>query len=249
MYLGGIGTESSSHTSDMHHITECMHEHTHFKLEGGAPKAGASGTASQATQASGTQEELSLSAFVERMLGRGKRLLKGVWSGSDGTAAGAEQVMAQPGDSGRTGAAGTDTAGQNGFQQSASHTMAERMPGTAQIAAAATAVQTPQAIESNPYFAAVEDIGGRQNTLWQKIKVKFKDVAGQLTGHLPGRFSGSLQTKNSFHAKQEPPKQDLRKHSKFRRDEVEIDCVLTDDSYLLDSYDRKGEYSKLSTKK
>ncbi len=81
------------------------------------------------------------------------------------------------------------------------------------------------------------------------MKVRFKDITGQLAGHLPKKFSGFLQTRNSFQARQQKPKQDLRKHSKYREDKVEIDCVLTDDSYLLDSYDRKGEYSKLSTKK
>ena len=107
----------------------------------------------------------------------------------------------------------------------------------------------PQGMQENPYFSAVENIGGRQETLWRKMKVRFKDITGQLAGHLPKKFSGFLQTRNSFQARQQKPKQDLRKHSKYREDKVEIDCVLTDDSYLLDSYDRKGEYSKLSTKK
>ena len=80
------------------------------------------------------------------------------------------------------------------------------------------------------------------------MRVKFKELTGHLAGHLPGNFSGT-QTKGSFQAKQEHSKEDLRKHSKYRKDELEIDCILMDDSYLLDSYDRKGEYSKLSTKK
>ena len=41
----------------------------------------------------------------------------------------------------------------------------------------------------------------------------------------------------------------MRRRSKYRQDELEIDCVLTDESYLLDSYDRKGEYSQLTTSK
>lgn len=238
----------------MHQITKCMHEHAHFKQEGGAPRAGAASAASQVQQTQDVREDISLSAFVERMLGRGKRLLKGVWGGGEavgesGEKGGGQQPAAQSGEGITAGAVSADAAGYNGYPRNTSRLLTERTPGTPQIAAAATVVQTPQAIEKNPYFAPAEEIGGRQDTFWRKVKVKFKDVAGHLTGHLPGRFSGSLQTKNSFHARQETPKQDLRKHSKFRRDQVEIDCVLTDDSYLLDSYDRKGEYSKLSTKK
>ena len=80
------------------------------------------------------------------------------------------------------------------------------------------------------------------------MRVRLKGTAGQLAGHLPGNFFNA-QTNNSFQAGKERSREDLRKHSKFRKDELEIDCILTDDSYLLDSYDRKGEYSKLSTKK
>jgi hypothetical protein len=72
-------------------------------------------------------------------------------------------------------------------------------------------------------------------------------VASQLADHLPGRFFG-FQTRSSFQSGSRP-KGDLRRKSRYRKDEVEIDCILTDDSYLMDSYDRKGEYSKLTTKK
>ena len=72
-----------------------------------------------------------------------------------------------------------------------------------------------------------------------------KDVAGRLSGRLPGRFAG-FWAKETFQTKQEQPKEDLRKRSKYRQNELEIDCVLTDDSYLQDSYNSKGEYSKLA---
>lgn len=258
MRLNGIGTGSSYHASDMHHVTECMHEHSHYKQEGATGiKAGAANAASQAQQVTGDQEgQLSLSAWMEKMIGKGKGLLKGIWGsneisalGEPGDKSGEAQALAQIREDTVTDGISANTAGANSHQPDMSQAMTAQAPGTPQIAAAATTVQTPQAIESNPYFTPAEDIGGGQSAIWQKIKVKFKDLAGQLAGHLPGKFSGSLQAKNSFHARQEPPKQNLRKQSKFRRDNVEIDCFLTDDSYLLDSYDRKGEYSKLSTKK
>ncbi len=100
---------------------------------------------------------------------------------------------------------------------------------------------TPAEQLGNPYFVPVEDMVKPQpDTPWEKMRLVVKDI----TKHLQKQFSG----KNSFQMKQEQPKEDMRKHSRYRKDELEIDCVLTDDSYLLDSYDRKGEYSKLSTK-
>jgi hypothetical protein len=98
-----------------------------------------------------------------------------------------------------------------------------------------------QSAENNPYFAAIKDTGKEKQSIWEKVRVKFHSIAGQLMG----RFSN----RNSLQTKQEKPKDDLRKHSTYRQDDVEIDCILTDDSYLMDSYDRKGEYSKLSVKK
>ena len=251
MHLNGVG--SDGHGTHVHRVTECMHEHEHFRKEGSMSGGASSGTAAQAPPSVGQQEgQLSLSAYMEKLLGNGRRLLKGIWgsnetasAGEAGDRSGEAQVLAQIREDGTAEGIGASVAGQSGHQQDASR----QVPHTPQVAAAATAVTAPRNVQDNPYFAAVENIGGRQDTIWQKVKVRFKDITGQLAGHLPKRFSGFLQTKNSFQAKQERPKQDLRKRSKYRRDEVEIDCVLTDDSYLLDSYDRKGEYSKLSTKK
>jgi len=96
-------------------------------------------------------------------------------------------------------------------------------------------------IHNNPYFSAIEDTGKQKQTAWEKVRVRLQAFTGQLSGRFAGR--------NSFETRQQKPKQDLRKHSRYRQDDLEIDCILTDDSYLLDSYDRKGEYSKLSPKK
>lgn len=93
---------------------------------------------------------------------------------------------------------------------------------------------------ANPYFSAIENSGRTKQNFWEKVRIRFHSVAGQLTR----RFSD----RNTFQTKQEKPKEDLRKHSRYREDDLEIDCILTDDSYLMDSYDRKGEYSTLSTK-
>lgn len=104
--------------------------------------------------------------------------------------------------------------------------------------------------EINPYFQTVQNSNSAVPvTPFLRVREKVRGVAGQLAGKLPGHLF-RFQTKNSFQARSEQkPEEDLRKRSKYRKDELEIDCILTDESYLLDSYDRKGEYSQLSAKK
>jgi hypothetical protein len=248
MQFNGIGNE---HGAEMHHVTNCMHDHSHYRQDMGGAKAAAGNMSAQAVQESRQQAEgqFSLSAWLEKTLGRGKGLLRHIWgtnepggAGEPGDKAGAAQVLAQVSESRSADSPGMSAVGLNIHQPDMAQTL-----HAPQVAAAASAVP-PQNSQGNPYFAAVEDTGSRQENLWQKVRVKFRDITGQLAGHLPGKFMNA-QTKGSFQAKQERPKEDLRRRSKYRRDELEIDCVLMDDSYLLDSYDKKGEYSKLSTKK
>lgn len=247
MQLNGIG---NSHGSDAHHVTSCMHDHSVSGRKGGAAASGVQNTGNLAFQTSVRQAEaqFSLSAWLQKTLQSGKKLWGSIW-GSDAAvsvetdAKNAEaQVLAQTNDSNVM-----NSSGENVSDKSLQQDFPQKLH-TPQIAAAATAMTQMQDMRSNPYFSAVDRADDSQGNLWQRIKVKFKNTAGQLAGHLPGKFF-SAQTKSSFQAKQDRPKEDLRKHSKFRKDEVEIDCVLTDDSYLLDSYDRKGEYSRLSAKK
>jgi len=244
MQLNGVGVE---HNASMHHVTKCTHDHTVSHKEGGAGSSAASGAKMQNLQVEMQQEgQFSLSAWMEKVLGSGKRLAKSIWgsneaavSGTAGDKADGQQVVAYV----REDSMGADGANQGDRHQDPSQTL-----HTPQIAAAATVVKEPHAAQNEPYFAAVEDTGRQQETLWEKVKVKFKDVTGQLAGHLPGKFF-QFQAKNSFQAKQEQPKENLRKPNKLRRDTVEINSVAVEESYLLDSYDRKGGYSKLSTRK
>lgn len=248
MQLNGIG---SGHGAETHHVTSCMHDHAKGPKNGGAAAKGMEMSA-QAFQAESRQAEtqFSLSAWLQRTLNRGKRLWGNIWGGEQPASLGeialksAEEQLAAQADLNRETEA--DTAGRSVPQQNAGQALPQKLH-TPQIAAAATAMAQPQDLQNNPYFAAVEKMEDSQGNLWQRMRVKFRNAAGQLAGHLPGKFFGA-QTKSSFQAGQERHREDLRKKSKFRRDEIEIDCVLTDDSYLLDSYDRKGEYSKLSAK-
>ena len=73
-------------------------------------------------------------------------------------------------------------------------------------------------------------------------------VARKLMDRLPGRFLGS-HSGDFLQTKQQHTKEDLRKRSQYKEDDQEIECILTDESYLTDSYNRKGEYSHLTTDK
>ena len=230
MQIGGLGGHS---TSD-HHVTNCIHDHgSANKLLGGvAAKASAPDSSAMSLSTLSQDSQFSLSEWLRNMLGGGRSLLRNIWGSSPaesdsaaavGTQASSPQVMAQVGD-----------------------------PSTASTAANASVAVQPQmqfkSVHNNPYFSAIEDTGNQKQSLWQKVKVRFHNVTGQLSGRLPKKFFG-FQAKNSFQAKQEKPKEDMRKHSRYREDTLEIDCFLTDDSYLMDSYDRKGEYRTLTTKK
>lgn len=244
MQLDGIGGGHSS----THRVTNCIHDHAHFDKTGKMGAAAASGAdvRSMMTAESQADAQFSLAAWLDRALSGGKKLWGNIWGSGEGAGtAGTEGVPA----AGTEGVSGSGSGAERvvlAFEQERDNARSTAQGLHAgQIAAAAVTVSPPQDIHNNPYFSAVDRSDERQGNLWRRMKVKFKDMAGQLAGHLPGKFF-SAQTKNSFQTRQDRPKEDLRRHSKFRRDELEIDCVLTDDSYLLDSYDRKGAYSKLS---
>lgn len=228
-----IGGVESGHDSDRHQVTGCMHGHTHYHQ--GNIKAGGSDVSSQMTQLQMQKEQqdsqLSLSDWLQRALDRGKGILKGIWGtnetnidGIAGDKAGSTQVMAQVRDSG-------EAAGRGAISV---HTAAEQSA----------------AIQGNPYFATMPEKNAAAHMApLQKVRAKIVAGAEKLAGRLPGK-SFRFQAKNSFQAKSEQrSKEDLRKRSKYRKDELEIDCILTDESYLMDSYDRNGEYSQLTTKK
>lgn len=224
-----IGGLESDHGSDLHQVTGCMHTHTHYHNEGKV-RSGAS-AASQAIQMQMQKQQqdaqFSLSAWLERMLNRSKGILKGIWgtneintAGPAGDKAGSAQTMAQVGDS-----RAAEGHGAVNSQTAAEHSAA---------------------ILGNPYFAAMPE---KHMTPFQKVRTKIVAGAEKIAGRLPGK-TFRFQAKNSFQAKSDQhPKEDMRKRSKYRKDELEIDCILTDESYLMDSYDRKGEYSQLTTKK
>ncbi len=219
----------NTHNHSMHQVTNCLHDHSVSSTKTGGMGMKASPHATQTNPAEKVmQSNLSLSDIVKNLVFGGRKLIFTIWGDTSGvdtsvavkgenTSFTREQVLAQ--------------IDENNIGQ--------------QAATVQSSLQNPKVIESNPYFAAVEDTGRAGQSIREKIRVRFH----QLTGQLSGRFSAKqFSAKNSTHTNQRRSREDLRKHSRYRKDGVEIDCVLTDDSYLMDSYDRKGEYSTLSTK-
>lgn len=235
MQIGGLG---SGHSASDHNITNCIHDHSSVQkpLGAAAMKSSASESTSASLSTLRQDSQFSLSDWLRNVLGSGKNLLWHIWGDSpaDINAAGDKQ------------SASSQTLAQVGDPSTANAVNA------ASVAANASVMVQPQvqfkSVHNNPYFSAIEDTTDQKQNLWQKMKVRFHNVSGQLSGRLPKKFFG-FQAKNTFQPKQEKPKEDMRKHSRYREDTLEIDCFLTDDSYLMDSYDRKGEYSTLTTKK
>lgn len=235
MQIGGLG---GGHSASDHHVTRCIHDHHEIreKVGGAAMKSSASAEISGAKASLQQEAPFSLSTWLKNVLGSGRGFLRNFWE--DGLAV-------------SNGVDGNRTAvnSKDGSRTAGNPVMAQpREPDTAE---ASSIVMYPlvrhRAAQGNPYYSAIEDTESAKQTLWQRMKVRFRNVSGQLRGRLPQK-NLNLGAKGSFQAKQEKPKEDLRKHSRCRQDTVEINCVLTDDSYLMDSYDRRGEYSQLSTR-
>ncbi len=255
MQISSLGSE---HSSDMHHVSNCMHNHSSSSKVG---SVGGASSASEATNLSAAAQqqiegELSLSAWLNAPLGSAKRLFGSIWNGSDGDgteigavsgkeAIGQDATLMQDGKMTVLGekalaemALGAENKDAQQHVEQSADVIAETLHTPRVAAAAAMAQQTD--FQDNPYFAAVENEEEQQETVWQKLRVRFQSV----TGFFSNRFSFS--NRNSFQAKREQSKEDLRRHSKFHGDAVEIDCILMDESHLRDSYNKKGEYSRLA---
>lgn len=232
-----IGGVSSGHSSDTHHVTGCMHGHAHFHE--GNLKTGGGDAGSQMSQMQMEKQqqdaEFSLSSWLQKILRGGKSILKGIWGTND-----------------------TNTEGVHGDKDGSARTMAQldrsaaaddrRAETRHRTEDAQRLAEQSVAMQGNPYFSTVAERNSHMTPL-QKVRARVVSAAEKLAGRLPGK-AFRFQTRNSFHTKsQQRSREDLRKRSKYRKDELEIDCILTDESYLMDSYDRKGEYSQLTTKK
>lgn len=232
-----VGGVENDHSLELHQVTGCMHAPAASR-RGGAKVGGADAgarMAQMATQQLQQDAQFSLASWIRKVLDGGRNLLKSIWGtnevnalGTMGDQSGNARLMAQVGDSRAAGdpAAGGVPAAVNGLK----------------------AAEQSAAIQGNPYFAAMPDRSAHMTPI-RRLRAKVVEGAEKLAGRLSGK-AFRFRAKNSFQAKsQQRSREDMRKRSKYKKDELEIDCVLTDESYLMDSYGRKGEYRQLTTRK
>lgn len=90
-----------------------------------------------------------------------------------------------------------------------------------------------------------------QNSWFQSLKtraaIRFGEIRGSLAKHL--KQEQSLQMGTGKQGSTSPREKQSRKRiSTYRQQDLKIECMITDDSYLLDSYNKKGDYSKLGSR-
>jgi len=225
MQIGGVG---SGHDTYSHQVTECLHEHTGQTDTGslGAKMADGQETRTAAEILQDTSNE-NMMSWVQKIGHSGKQLLQKIWGDSKE----ADAVISQDQGTGNriTGQETTVTGTSVGVKT------------TMNRAAVETAA-------THTYFRPVEAKDAMPANPFQKVRYQVQKVARKLMDRLPGRFLGS-HTGDFLQTKQQQTKEDLRKRSQYKQDDQEIECILTDESYLTDSYNRKGEYSHLTTDK
>ena len=222
MQVGGVG---SGHDTYSHQVTGCIHEHVENKDVGGAgTKLGSVQTAEEVLQ---ENSSVNFMSWVQNISSKGKQLLQKIWGESKEAN---DAITSQNG-------SGNHIAGQETLVTGNSVGVKTTM-NRAAVETAAT----------HTYFRPVEAKDAMPANPFQKVRYQVQKVARKLMDRLPGRFLGS-HTGDFLQTKQQQTKEDLRKRSQYKQDDQEIECILTDESYLTDSYNRKGEYSHLTTDK
>ena len=225
MQIGGVG---SGHDTYSHQVTECLHEHAgHADTGSMANKMADSQTAQTATEILQDTSNENMMSWVQKIGNSGKQLLQKIWGESKESK---DAITLQNG-------SGNHIAGQETLVTGNSVGVKTAM-NRAAVETAAT----------HTYFRPVEAKDAMSANPFQKVRYQVQKVARRLMDRLPGRFLGS-HTGDFLQTKQQHTKEDLRKRSQYKEDDQEIECILTDESYLTDSYNRRGEYSHLTTDK
>ena len=236
MQIGGLG---NSHGTSDHHVTNCIHDHRDVQKDPGAMAMKASAAMEASMAKSELQQEglFSLSAWLKSALGNSKGFLLNFWEGGQavtGTPEGSSTAV--------SGAEGNQTG-----LQTVVHT---ENSGTMPAAAAEVQSVMQQNTINNSSHITTERSKNQRRTFWQKAREHFRNMSGRSDGKRSQSFSGVQNKKSLFQTKREQPREEeLRRHNRYRRDTVEINVAQIEEDYLMDSYDRKGEYSRLTTKK
>ncbi len=226
MQVGGVG---SGHDTYSHQVTGCIHEHGENKDVGGAgAKLGSAQTTQTAEEVLQENSSVNLMSWVQNIGNSGKQLLQRIWGDSKE----ANDAITSQKDGSGDHIAGQETL-VTGNSVGVKTTLNRAAVETAATHTYFRPVDTKDVMPANPF---------------QKVRYQVQKVARKLMDRLPGRFLGS-HSGDFLQTKQQHTKEDLRKRSQYKEDDQEIECILTDESYLTDSYNRKGEYSHLTTDK
>ena len=219
-----IGTLGHEHSSDMHQVSSCMHNHKASADTGSAGGAASASVENNMSTITQQQEEgLSLAAWLNDPAGSARRLLGSFWNGreDDGT----ERSML----SGREVVGLEQAIAPDGKTVSLQEAVPTKI-----------VLETQNELPINPYFVPVNDAEVQQKSFRQKARVHVRNISEFFEKQF------AFSNRHSFRSKQGQSRDDLKRHSKFHGDDVEIDCILVDESHLRDSYNKKGEYSKLA---
>ena len=226
MQIGGVG---SGHDTYSHQVTECLHEHAGQTDTGSmANKMADSQTVQVATEILQDTSNENMMSWVQKIGNSGKQLLQKIWGDSKESN---DAISSQKDGSGNH-IAGQETL-VTGNSVGVKTTLNRAAVETAETHTYCQPIETREAVPTTPL---------------QKVRYQVQKVARKLMDRLPGRFLGS-HSGDFLQTKQQHTKEDLRKRSQYKEDDQEIECILTDESYLTDSYNRKGEYSHLTTDK
>lgn len=216
MQIGGFDDHSSAH-----HITSCIHDHGSRKKEEAGMLKGPGAEQNQVSQSQTERVDYrNITGWFRHLMDGGKNWLGKIW-GNGGTPA--------------------DTQTQSSQSGEVRHTLQQ---------AQEQAVQTVQlqglSYAANPYFIPADKQGGAAE-MPADIKTRLKIKLEPVTKFMERHFHKNFQKKKGFLSgdRKQEQKEDLRRHSRYREDELELECMITDDSYLLDSYDKKGEFTTI----
>ena len=217
--IGGVNSSlNQQQTGHVHHVTECVHTRTPEKQEGAMEPGSQTAAASQQTAGlSESRQTDLLSRLIEQIKSSARSL--GLWLSADtGSSVDASVTSAQVSD--QATAAGTAQT-----EKTAGTVLAEKAAG---------------------YFVPLQEEkvqGSLVSNTRERIRIHFASIRNSLAKYL--KQEQKLQTKTGGNKEPGKEKQDRSRRSIYRQEDLELECVITDDSYLLDSYDRKGDYSRL----
>lgn len=220
--LNGIGNGINNQLMDnhVHHVTECIHEHrTEQKRETAGGLRDSVTLSNEQTVHTGETSQ-NLFQWMGQVINQGFTGIKNFFATGDGGLADNPSHSTHPQD----------------MQIAADSVMAQLMPDENAISdtTAKYFVPAQEEIPANNWYA----------NLKSRVRIKFGEIRNSLSKYLKQDQNLNMGAGNSG-TSQNRQKEDKSRLSVYKKDELEIDCIITDDSYLLDSYNRKGDYSKL----